>query len=421
MPAPRSRRAPRRARGPLPAARGKCPLSPSLAPPPFTYVSARPLARSSVRSRVRPAPAHRPPPPDSVTASFTRQVSLCACSALSPVRCSQLPTVAARHSRGLQLPTPPPSMCSSGLRQAGRRGAVVPWGCGAGRVWCSASISAPSQFGPRPESAPTAPAQQPTAASTCRRAVASPAWRSSHLLPGQLEADPEPAAAALRGPGGLPARPPLRCGGLRGPHTCLLGPLPQESHLRPRGMPGMQGSSRRAGVSLGGTCGGPRVEGVGGDADTALCTWPGAPALPRPAALAARAAIRFLWSHNDSPAGSNECLWKEGHRQQRRHLGPEVIGARPGELCAWPPTPARARAGCVLGPRCGRLVPWGSCPRGFGAECPAPTEAACAGRVGTATRGVRPAQEAGRRLLWGGVGRPVAGLCPCGSEGHRVR
>lgn len=145
----------------------------------------------------------------------------------------------------------------------------------------------------------------------------------------------------------------------------------------------MQGSSRRAGVSLGGTCGGPRVEGVGGDADTALCTWPGAPALPRPAALAARAAIRFLWSHNDSPAGSNECLWKEGHRQQRRHLGPEVIGARPGELCTWPPTPARARAGCVLEPRCGRLVPWGSCPRGLGAECPAPTEAACTGRVGT--------------------------------------
>lgn len=123
--------------GPRPAARGKCPLSPSLAPPPFTYVSARPLARSSVRSRVRPAPAHRPPPPDSVTASFTRQVSLCACSALSPVRCSQLPTVAARHSRGLQLPTPPPSMCSSGRclkarseagREKGRGGPLGVWG-----------------------------------------------------------------------------------------------------------------------------------------------------------------------------------------------------------------------------------------------------------------------------------------------------
>lgn len=236
--------------GPRPAARGKCPLSPSLAPPPFTYVSARPLARSSVRSRVRPAPAHSPPPPDSVTASFTRQVSLCACSALSPVRCSQLPTVAARHSRGLQLPTPPPSMCSSGLRQAGRRGVVVPWGRGAGRVWCSASISAPSQFGPRPESATTAPARQPTAASTCRRAVASPAWRSCSPTTRPAGSGPRTRCCSPAWPrwAACPAAPPLwGSEGAESPTPACWVRSPRSHISAPGGCPACRAAARGQG------------------------------------------------------------------------------------------------------------------------------------------------------------------------------
>lgn len=52
---------------------------------------------------------------------------------------------------------------------------------------------------------------------------------------------------------------------------------------------------------------------------------------------------------------------------------------------------------------------------------PTPSAASPAGRVGAASLRVCLAEEAGRRLLRGGVGRSVARLHTGGSQGHQVR
>lgn len=51
----------------------------------------------------------------------------------------------------------------------------------------------------------------------------------------------------------------------------------------PRSRMSSSGAAGGQGGAWGGICGGPQAEGVGGAAHTTVCTWPGAPALARPA------------------------------------------------------------------------------------------------------------------------------------------